>query len=833
MSTKGHVDVWRVLLKPDYAAHLTDGQWRELANDPDWREAEVEFPQLMDELYARFGSKVPGYGTGSSGAANPSLAVDELSVLGKGHRHVQGMGVVTGVGKYAVNLTVSDMLYMKTLRSPHPRALVKAIDTSKAEALRGVAMILHRFNLPEEYQDSRLEGGPKPRFLFDEEVTQVGAPVAAVAAESEHIADEAIHLIDVEYEVLPAVTNFLDGIKPGAPKLWDNEYDGTILDISEPLVRGDPDAGMKEAGAVVDAISTRSTEQNAPLELTSGICWWENERLTWYWTARHAHGERARMARALKLPSSRVRVIQTGYLGGSYGSHRNGDVSEVHAAILAKLTGKPVRATATRSEDFITRTVRAAVHTEGKLGVNRDGAFVAATYKLISDTGAGSSNRSPGAWIGLETLYNIPNLRLEGIGVYTNNVRSGSYRCVSHPYATLAQETLVDKAAYAVGMNPLEIRLKNVNEVGHPDTGKPYSNPGIRDCLTQAAERISWETKWHPAGAKEVRPGVFHGIGMAAHACSHGAGGHPSTGVVIVNPDGTVNVVSGAAEVGGGQRTVMAMIAAETLGIPYEQVGIAPEIDTDYTSDTGVTAGSRQTNSGGWGVYEAALDARRQLLEGAVQKFTADARKDGRTIEVTPEALDIRDGFVFFKDDPETKIPVADAVEAVVPRTPVIGRGAHFHPPTWERLAFAAHAAEVEVDTVTGSVSVLRYVAAHDVGRAMNPLGLEQQIQGGVTMGISAALSEGLVNDKATGLPLTDNILEYKALTIKDAPRNVEAIFVEHAKEYGVFGAHGIGEPPIAVAPPTIANAIYNAIGVWITSLPITRDKILAALEAA
>lgn len=833
MSTKGYVDVWRTLLNPDYASKLTDEQWREVAGDPDWREATVEHRELVDALYARFGRRVPGYGAEPTSAANLSLTVEDLSVLGKGHRHVQGMGVVTGMGKYVANMTMPDVLHMKTLRSPHPHAIVKAIDTSKAETLPGVVMILHRFNLPAEYQDSRLEGGPKPRFLFNEEVTQVGAPVAVVAAESEHVGDEALHLIDVEYEVLPAVTDFLEGSRPGAPKLWDNEYDGTILDIREPLVRGDPDAGMKEAEVVVEGIATRSTEQNAPLELTTGLYWWENERLIMYWVPRYAHAERDRIARALKIPSNRARLIQTGYVGGSYGSHRNADVSEVHAALLAKLTGRPVRAMATRSEDFITRTGRGALYTETKLGVKRDGTFVAATYKIITETGAGASNWSPGAWIGLETLYTIPNLRLEGIGVYTNNVRAGTYRCVSHPYATWAQELLVDKAAYAIGMNPLEIRLKNINEVGHPDTGKPYSNPGIRDCLTQVAERIRWQEKWHPAGAKEVRPGIFHGIGIAAHTCDHGAGSHPSTGMVVIHPDGTLTVISAAADIGGGQRTVMAMIAAETLGIPYEQTAIAPEVDTDVTSDTGGTFGSRQTNSGGWGVYEAAMDARQQLLEGAVKKFIANAEKEGQKIEVVPEDLDIRDGFIFFKDDPESKMTVADGVTAVIPNTPIIGRGAHFHPPTWQRLAFGAHAAEVEVDTVTGSVSILRYVAAHDVGRALNPLALEQQIQGGAIMGINAALAEGLFNDKATGLPLTDNILEYKMLTIKDAPRTVEAIFVERPKEYGVYGIHGIGEPPVALPPPTIANAIYNAIGVWITSLPITRDKILTALDAA
>jgi CO/xanthine dehydrogenase Mo-binding subunit len=240
------------------------------------------------------------------------------------------------------------------------------------------------------------------------------------------------------------------------------------------------------------------------------------------------------------------------------------------------------------------------------------------------------------------------------------------------------------------------------------------------------------------------------------------------------------------------------------------------------------------TNSGGWGVFEAAMDAKTQLLGGAAQKFMDDAADEDppRTITVTPEELDIRDGMIFLIDDPDTQMRVRDAVTSVVPSSPVIGRGAHFHPPTWQRLAFASHAAEVEVDTATGSIEVTRYVAAHDVGRVLNPQAVEQQLQGGVTMGLNVALFEGLFTDLATGLPVTDNILEYKMISIHDVPREIEIIAVERPKEYGVYGAHGIGEPPLGPPPPTIMNAVYNAVGVWVGDTPMSRDKVLAALGA-
>lgn len=863
MSVKEFIDVWRTLQEPTYAARLTKAQWRELFASPDWAEVAGEFPELAERFIANNQKLLSGHGlavnNGGRSQANPSLAQadPDLTTIGQDHGYIQHLSIFNGTARYTENMVMPDMLWMKTLRSPHPRAVVQSIDASAAEALPGVEYVLHRFNLPEDLENSVLQGGPRPRRLFDEEVSQVGAPVVAVVAESEHIADEALHLIEVEYEVLPAVVNYLEGVLPSTAKQWENEYDGTITDISEE-VRGDPQQAFADADLVVENVTSRGTEQNAPLELTSGLFWWDGDRLQVIWLPRYPHAERDRIAGALGLESTHVRLVQPGYVGSSYGSHRNADVSEVHAAILARITGRPVKAMMTRSEDFLMRTARAAETTESRLGINRDGTIVAAEYRTTSNTGAGSGNRSTGAWIGLETLYNIPNLRLEGIGVYTNSIRAGTFRCVSHPYATLAQETVLDKAAYEIGMDPVEIRLLNINEEGHPDSGRPYSNPGLRECITRVADAIGWSDNWHEPRAREVRSGVFHGIGLAAHTCSHGAGGHPSTGSVVIHTDGTVNVVSAAADIGNGQRTVLRMIAAETLGVPYERTAVAPGVDTALTSNTGGTFGSRQTNSGGWGIYEAAMDARQQILEGVARQINADrgitdaeiSEEDAveigaapsedeseseTTLEttqeaVTPDDLDIQDGIVFLKSDPEQSLELADALDTVVPNSPVIGRGAHFHPPTWERLAFAAHAAEVEVDTATGSVTVLRYVAAHDVGRALNPISVETQIEGGVNMGISAALFEDLFYDEATGLPISDNFLEYKVPSIHDVPRSIEVILVENPKEYGVYGAHGIGEPPLSVPPPTIANAIHNAIGAWVTDLPMTREKILAAL---
>jgi CO/xanthine dehydrogenase Mo-binding subunit len=267
------------------------------------------------------------------------------------------------------------------------------------------------------------------------------------------------------------------------------------------------------------------------------------------------------------------------------------------------------------------------------------------------------------------------------------------------------------------------------------------------------------------------------------------------------------------------------MIAAEAMGIPLEMAKITPYVDTDLTTDTIGTFGSLQTNTGGSGVYEAAMDARRQIFERAVPLFAAGEL----ALEVTADQLDIKDGMVYVMDKPDASMTIGSVVQTAG-LGGIVGNGKHRALPGFTRAAYATQAAEIEVDTVTGSIKVLSYVAAHDVGKALNPFNLDSQIHGGVIMALGAALTEEMLIDLATGLPLTDNILEYKALSIKDAPRHVEVILVEHAREYGVFGAHGIGEPPIALAGPVISNALFNAIGLRLTAMPFTREKVLAAL---
>jgi CO/xanthine dehydrogenase Mo-binding subunit len=313
---------------------------------------------------------------------------------------------------------------------------------------------------------------------------------------------------------------------------------------------------------------------------------------------------------------------------------------------------------------------------------------------------------------------------------------------------------------------------------------------------------------------------------MAVHLCSHGAGSNPSTGQVIINSDGSVQAVSGVTDIGSGQRTNMMMVAAEALGVPLNMVTITPYVDTDNTTDSGGTNGSRMTNTGGRGMYEAGVDARNQVLKYGADKFSADLKTTYTAADVDMDAT----GSVFLKADKTKKLTLATIVQFKA--TAIIGKSDYLQPTNWEQTAWAAHAAEVEVDTVTGTVKITRYVAAHDVGKAFNPFSIRQQVEGGVVMATGAVFTEELLIDKATGLPLNPNLLDYRPLSIKDAPL-AEVIIVEKPKAYGTFGGHGMGEPPMGPPAPTIVNAVYNAVGVWVTEMPLTRDKLLAALKAS
>src|SRR5438876_4217430 len=637
----------RVAQDAAYAASLSDADWYALSQDPDWQQLVAEQSEMLTNVMAAHGHKLPGASLAAS-TQNELPPVGPFKIVGTDVARLQGLGVVTSLGQYTENMRMPGMLFMRTLRSRYPHAKIKSVDISKAEKLPGVRKILHRGNLPDVYKDVFLGAANPTRFLFSEEVFEVGAPIAVIAADSEHIADEAMRQIDVQYEVLPAALDMLEAMKPSTQKQFPNQLDGTIIAVTPPLVRGNPND--TRADATVEAVFHKPIEQHVALELTNSLTYWDNDKLNMTYTAQHAHGMRANLSAALKIPQNKVRVFPPGHMGPGYGYRSGIDLAEVHAALLAKLTGRPIKLNYTRYEDFVTRTHRNEFRDEMKLGVNKDGTLAFGQFKVIANVGAQRAGAANGAWVNMQDLHKIPNLKLEAIDVFTNSFKSGPYRCVSHPNGTFALEITMEKAAYAIGMDPIAFRLMNLNEVGNPDTKAPFSNPGIRDCITAVRDQVGWAQKWHAPKANQVRPGVYHGIGMAAHACSHGAGGNPASGQVVINSDGTVQCISANNDIGDGQRTEMMMITAETLGVPLTSVTITPYVDTDLTTDASGTFGSQQTNTGGRGQFEAATDARKQVLDWGARKFNDDATKASQPATNTAADLDLVDGKVFNKN---------------------------------------------------------------------------------------------------------------------------------------------------------------------------------------
>lgn len=769
-------------------------------------------------------------------------------VLGTRVPRIHGIGSVTGSGEYLTLMRLPGMVFFRSLRSPYPRARVVSVDASRAEALPGVVKVLHRFNIPPEYMERPMEGPPE-RFLMNEIVTQVGQPVAVVAAETEHVADDALQLIDVAYEVLEPALDYLDA-EHAAPQ-WDNEHPGTVKNVMGPLEVGDTERGFEEADVVVEHTTTTPTEQHVPLELRTGLYYWDGDVLVTYQTTHRTFDTRRELARWLGLPEDHVRVVQTGFMGSSYGSADQLVEELVLPAVMAKVVGRPVRAMLTREESFLTSAHRGRTRTRVRIGARRTGALSALDVDVVYDGGTNAGTPASaaaargltgigvrGGWYPFQILYSYPNQRYYGKEVWTNSFRAGPMRGVGRHFGLFALETAMEKAAVGLGMDPLEFRLANLNETGAIFDEITGARPGLpfgrvggqRQSLLRAAELVGWNDRRRDLGGKEVRPGVFAGFGIVSTIDRGGgrqggappdAAPPPSTAQVELGPNGVLEVFSGSTEVGSGQRTLMAIIAAQTSGIPLDQIVISPGVDTGINTDTGPTNSSLQTNVAGWAVLEAASLLRERLADLAAKHFS-----DEHGVDVSPYDVCVRDGAAYPKNDPSLRVNVEDLARHSGPITTRSDRRRRL---TAESVATGAHAVEIEVDTNTGGIRVVRYVAVHDVGRVLNRLALEQQVEGGVVMGLGSTLHEELILDHQTGLPLNPTILDYKPPSILEVPP-FSIDFVEVPQDYGPYGAVAIGQastPPVA---PVIANALHDAVGIWLGDMPFSPNRVLASL---
>jgi 4-hydroxybenzoyl-CoA reductase alpha subunit len=753
---------------------------------------------------------------------------DDFSVIGKSFPRLEGFEKVTGATRFLTDMELPGMLYGKVLRSSYPHARIVSIDTKKAEKLKGVKAVMTAEDTP------KIPYCLIPRIanklpLEDRKVRYIGDEVAAVAAESEEIALEALHLIEVVYEELPPVFDPEEALKPDAPLL----YEETGTNIAEHFYKeyGDVERGFKEADHIVEDRFETSPVTPCCMEPRSCIASFDGTgQLTLIANTQAPFSLRIELSKVIPLPLQKIRIIKLP-IGGAFGSRFGMDPIDPICVFLSRKSGRPVKIVNTREEEFVTSRYRYRMVFHLKTGVKKDGTITAREAKVITDNGAHNYQGytiTAGICQKLTFVYKIPNIKFNGYVVYTNNAYGGAFRGYGNPQMTFAAESHMDMIAEKLGMDFLDLSLKNIVGPGYKTVSNcQITSCGLRDCLTQAADAAGW-------GRKRRKPGR-RGIGMAS--MQHVGGGikaffgnncNFSSATMKINEDGTVNLMSGSSDIGQGSDTVLAQIAAEELGIRFEDVRIITA-DTDVTPMCLGTWGDRVTFIGGLAVQNAARDAKRQLFELASEILEADM-----------DDLESREGRVFVKGFSEKDIPIAELAETsyFLKGRPILGRGYYEDPiskpdpetgyggaPTY---SFATQVAEVEVDVETGRVRVLRITSAHDLGRALNPMAVRGQIEGAIAQGIGSTLFEKL--DWVKGRTLNSNFLDYRMVTSLDMPP-IEPILIESIDPNGPFGAKGVGEPALVPTAAAIANAIYDAVGVRIKSLPITPDKILAALE--
>ncbi|MCJ7684735.1 MAG: xanthine dehydrogenase family protein molybdopterin-binding subunit [Desulfobacteraceae bacterium] len=745
--------------------------------------------------------------------------------VGKSLQRIDGIEKVTGSAKYATDIKLENMLHAKLLRSPHAHAKVKRIDTSAAEKLPGVRAVATILEVPKviEYWFSlRTEKKKKQMFLRDNVVRFIGDPVLAIAADDQQTVDKALSLVKVEYEPLPALHDPFKAMEETGVKIHSR---GNIA-FKVDKVYGDIQEGFKKADIIIENTYCTSKQKHAALE-PFGTCvadYQPNGKLTVYSSTQLPHWSRHYLAGALDLTLNRVRVIKP-HTGGSFGG-RCGLIHglEVMCSWLSRQTGRPVRMSFTREEDFIATETRHPMTIRMKTGVTRDGILTATDVDIVSDVGGYGTH-----YIGviadcLSTgvgLYKTPNYSFSARAVFTNKSLCGALRGYGNPQMNFAQESQMDIIAEKLRMDPLELRLKNCRELGEIDpvlNEKILSN-GLRECLEKGSELSGWEKKRNQRPVKGTRK---RGIGLSIMLHGTGAGKalpDPASAIVMINADGSVNLITAAADEGQGNRTVLAQIASETLGIEFEKISVS-ETDTDTTPIDCGTHGSRQTYSGGLAVQAAATEARNKIFAYAIKELGGAG-----------DQLRIKDGVIFEIDNPDNKILISDLmrktqIEDMSVCEQVIGSAAGVAPamPGYYGAVFA----EVEVDTETGEVKVLKLTNAFDVGRAINPDLVKGQITGGGVMGIGFALTEGLLIED--GRILNSSFADYRLLRACDVPEIVP-IIVESNEPTGPFGAKGIGEGCMVNVASAISNAIYHATGVRLTDLCMTPETILQGLK--
>jgi len=752
---------------------------------------------------------------------------EKYVTIGKSVPRIDALEKVTGRAMYIDDLKFSDVLYGKILRSPHAHAKIKRIDTSKAEALLGVRAVVTG-------KDAPFRGGEAIRdqpFLAVGKVRCVGEVVAAVAADTKEIAEHAIGLIVVEYEPLAAVLDVMEAVKPSAPLIHEEMHayahmpvvtvvPHTNICAKFEFKQGDVEKGFRESDYVFEDTFRFPTGHHCQIEPFGAVAQVSvNGKIT-IWVANDApHRLRKDIADAMGIPFENLRVICPPFMGGGFGGKGGLKVETVCIALAMHTNGRPVKIILDREEVFMASLMKHAAVATVKTGVKKDGKIVATHAKLYYDTGAYAEKGPTVTLHGCESgvgPYKVPNTLVEGYTVYTNNPVAGALRGYGLPQSSWAHESMIDMIADKLGIDQIEMRLKNALEEGsiNPTRGDILTSVGLKECITKAAEAIEWN---------KPRP-LNRGVGIA---CEYKATKTPSgsSAFVKVEQDGSASVITSAVEVGQGIKTILAQIASEELGIPMDRV-IVTSPDTDYTPWDASTTASRATFHMGNAVRNAAKDAKVQILALAAA-----------ALSVSAEDLEVSNGEIRLKGG-DKKMTVAEAIRGKWKSgLTVLGRGTYYPEIKGTMFSarsifymYAAQAVDLEVDPKTGKIKVHKVAAAHDVGKALNPMAVEGQIEGGVVQGLGTGLWEEVLYDE-NGKMLNPNFRDYRVPTAVDAPEIIP-IIVEATHEEGPFGAKGIGEMTLVSTPTAVGNAIYNATGIRLKELPATPERLLKYLKA-
>lgn len=735
----------------------------------------------------------------------------ETTIVGKAIPRVDAYERLSGAAIYPLDVFLPDMLYAATLRCPHAHALVKKVDLTKASQMPGVRAVLSDADAEARLPWYSGPGNQPGSRLFDPHCRFEGEEVAVVAAESQQQAWDAVRAIQVEYEKLPFVTNLVDALKPGAPAIQEG---GNRAAAPSAYNRGSVDKGFAEADVVLEETYTTSCEIHAPMEVHGSVARWDGDHLTVWDTSQGPFAVQSSLAGLLNMPLNKVRVIAQ-YMGGGFGSKLAISKYTVMAALLARKTGRPVKLFLSREETFLCVGNRPAHTLTFKAGVKKDGTLTALQLIGMGEVGAYPGGSSAGAQV--RELYKCPNVRVEETSVLVNGGQNRAFRAPGFPQCSWGLEQMMDALAEKIGMDPVDLRVKNFTPVSQVQNDMPYTSAGLRECLAEGARSFGW--KEARARAKGSGPWV-RGVGVAAGMWGS-AGGPPSTAIVSLYADGSANLNMGAADLGTGTKTVMAMVVAEELGVPLDRIRIE-YADTGTTQYSGPSGGSKTVASDSPAVRAAALEVKSRLLEMAAEQLKAPV-----------ESLTLKNGEIFAAGGSQ-KVAVAD-LNALRAQRVVVGVGMRGPNPTNKTARpFSAHFAEVEVNKRTGEVRVLRMTAAQDSGRVMNLLTYRNQVLGGLTMGIGFATTEQRVLDSQTGKMVNANWHDYKIPTAKDVPADLTCVPVDmHDTEWNTTGTKGIGEPATIPAAPAIANAFYNATGVRVKSAPITPSRVVSLLSEA